>query len=256
MRRVAQVGIELIKAYEGLGDGDPSTVNLDPYLCPAGIWTIGWGHTIVDPKTGKRLTKANCTKEEAFALYPGGITREEAELLLNEDLKPREEVVQRLVRVELNDNQFAALVSFVYNVGAPAFQISKLLKKLNAGDFGGAVAEFPKWNKITTENGKVENKGLTNRREAERMRFVTPLFKAPIPVSKTPEGQGQILASVGIVGSALSEMTDSVGVAYTQLHSLGIEIEYIKFAFVALTLFGVAYTFYSRVKARNDKGSQ
>lgn len=255
MRRCPQVGIELIKAYEGLGDGDPSTVNLDPYLCPAEVWTIGWGHALVDPKTGKQLNKANCTQAEAFAMYPGGITREQAEGLLDEDLKSREELVQRLVRVELNDNQYGALVSFVYNVGASAFGISKLLKKLNAGDYLGASEELPKWNKITTKEGKVVNKGLTFRREAERMRFVTPLFKPPIPVSKTPEVKGQILASVGVLGSTLSEMADGAGTAYAQLHSLGIDLDYLKFAFIALTLFGMAYTAYSRVKARADRGS-
>ena len=256
MRRSPQVGIELIKAYEGLGDGDPSTVNLDPYLCPAEVWTIGWGHALVDPKTGKQLNKANCTQAEAFAMYPGGITREQAEGLLDEDLKSREEVVQRLVHVELNDNQFGALVSFVYNVGASAFGISKLLKKLNAGDYLGASEELPKWNKITTKEGKVVNKGLTFRREAERMRFVTPLFTPPVPVSKKPEMQGQIIASVGVAGSTLSEMANQAGVAYTQLKAFGIDYEYLKYGFAFLIVFGLAFTAYSIVKSRNEKGSR
>lgn len=89
-RRVSEDGIALIKEYEGL--------HLNPYWCPAKIWTIGYGHTRT-VRSGMR------------------ITAEQADQLLEEDLRIAGRAVTRLVKVPLNDNQFAALVSFVFNVG-------------------------------------------------------------------------------------------------------------------------------------------
>jgi GH24 family phage-related lysozyme (muramidase) len=48
LRDVPQAAVELIKSFEGIPDGDPGTVRIDAYLCPAGVWTIGWGHALVD----------------------------------------------------------------------------------------------------------------------------------------------------------------------------------------------------------------
>jgi hypothetical protein len=85
-----------------------------------------------------------------------------------------------MVKVPLNENQFSSLVSFSYNVGTGALQDSTLLKKLNAGDYDGAAGEFGKWNKGTVKNPKtgkkekVELRGLTTRRAAERKLFETP----------------------------------------------------------------------------------
>ena len=76
--------------------------------------------------------------------------------------------VASLVKVTISDNQFAALVSFAFNVGSTALKNSSLLKKLNAKDYAGAANEFAKWNK---GGGKVLA-GLTRRREAERQLFL------------------------------------------------------------------------------------
>jgi lysozyme len=75
--------------------------------------------------------------------------------------------VKRLVKVPLAQGQFDALVSFSFNVGLGALGSSTLLRKLNAGDYRGAAAEFPRWNKA---GGKVYE-GLTRRRAAERSLF-------------------------------------------------------------------------------------
>ncbi len=123
---------------------------LKAYLCPANVWTIGYGHTGKDVKQGMVIKK------------------EEAERLLIDDLKKFCAAVERLVKVKLTDNQFAALVSFCFNIGSGAFGKSTLLRKLNAGDIIGAVQEFPKWNK---GGGKVLP-GLVKRRGDEQRLFV------------------------------------------------------------------------------------
>src|SRR4028119_1870405 len=90
-RQINQKGLALIKEFEGC--------QLEAYLCPAGVWTIGYGHTL--------------------SAAPGmSIDESKAEALLKEDLRKAEEAVDRLVTVPINDNQFSALVSFVFNIGS------------------------------------------------------------------------------------------------------------------------------------------
>ena len=168
MREINQAGLDLIKSFEGILDGNPATANLDPYLDPIGIWTIGWGHAIV---VGKDFLRGKENKAKAFALYPGGLTIPEAETLLRADVMDKCRDVDSLVKVSLNDNQYAAIVSFTFNLGVGNLKQSTLLKKLNAGDFEGAANEFAKWNKA---GGKVLA-GLTRRRAAE-----AELFRRPV----------------------------------------------------------------------------
>jgi GH24 family phage-related lysozyme (muramidase) len=133
LRDVPQEAVDLIKAFEGIPDGDPSTVNIDAYLCPAGVWTIGWGHAIVD---GGAQLKGAGGKARARALFPGGITREQAEALLRGDLVPRAAQLSRLLKVEVDDAAFGALISLLFNIGAANLGASTLLRRLNAGDRG------------------------------------------------------------------------------------------------------------------------
>ena len=104
--------------YEGL--------RLSAYKCQAGVWTIGYGHT-------KAVTKGDV------------ITEEKAEELLLDDLSIFEKGVSSLVKVELNENQFSALVSLAFNIGLGNFQKSTLLRLINAGDFPSASKEFTRW---------------------------------------------------------------------------------------------------------------
>lgn len=153
--------IELIKRFEGIADGDPSTVNLDPYLCPAGYWTIGWGHVVRDI-VGRMISGKN-NKKAAMAVYPFGITMDEAECLLYQDVHDFSRAVDELVRVDTSENQFCSLVSFAFNIGLGAFERSTLLRLLNRGDYGAVPAQLMRWTKI---NGK-ESNGLRRRRKAE-----------------------------------------------------------------------------------------
>jgi len=142
---ISQAGLDLVKKFEGF---EPK-----PYLCPAGVLTIGYGHVI---KKGEKF---------------GEISEREASAQLKRDMKPFEEAVRKYVDVELDQEQFDALASFVYNEGANAFRESTLLKKLNRGDYSGASAEFPRWNKIIVDGEKVPSRGLTSRRAAEKELF-------------------------------------------------------------------------------------
>lgn len=140
-KKMGKKGLDLVKRFEGCF--------LKAYKCPANVWTIGYGHT----KTVK----------------PGQlITHEEAEELLKKDMKEFENHVNKLVKVELTQNQFDALVSFTFNVGAGALKRSTLLKKLNRGDYDGAANEFRRWNR---GGGRVL-RGLVRRRAAEKDLFL------------------------------------------------------------------------------------
>ena len=139
---ISKNGIDLIKRFEGC--------RLSAYKCPAGIWTIGYGHT------------GNVKKGET-------ITKEEAEKLLEEDLIVHSNNVSRLVKVTLNQNQFDALVSFEYNVGFYRFKNSTLLKLLNQKKYKEAAAQFKAWK---YGGGRVLM-GLVKRREMEEKLFLS-----------------------------------------------------------------------------------
>jgi len=146
MGRTNRQGLDIIQCYE--------TLRLTAYLCPAGKWTIGWGHTGPD-------------------VYPGlTITADEADQLFQTDLARFETAVDELLAVPVTGNQFSALVCFTYNVGEgdDGLAGSTLLRKLNAGDLDGAAREFPRWNR---SKGRVLL-GLTRRRASERALFCTP----------------------------------------------------------------------------------
>ena len=139
--KMQTVNYEIIKQFEGL--------RLEAYKCPADVWTIGYGHTN-KVKSGDAITEG------------------EADILLALDVQEAERAVSSYVDVDINQNQFDALVSFVYNLGAGNFKSSTLLKKLNQGDYLGAANEFHRWNKA---GGKVL-RGLVRRREAEANLFI------------------------------------------------------------------------------------
>lgn len=148
---LSQQGLELIKHFEGLF--------LKAYLCPAKVWTIGWGHT------GKRHNDGSVKRGQE-------ITRVQADLLLAEDMAAKYvPAVRRLVKVPLTQPEFDALVSFHFNTGA--LGKSTLLRLLNAGDRAGAAAQFDRW---TRGGGKVLP-GLVRRRKAERRLFETGELK-------------------------------------------------------------------------------
>jgi lysozyme len=126
------------------------------YKDQAGLDTIGVGHLLTaDDKSSGRFTN--------------GITAEQSMELLRHDVVAAENAVNSLVKVSLTQNQFDALVDFVFNLGKGALQVSTLLKKLNAGNKDAVPAEFLKWNKVRNPKTKQleVNKGITRRRQRE-----------------------------------------------------------------------------------------
>ena len=133
-------GTKLLKYFEGC--------KLTAYQDSVGVWTIGYGHT--------------------KGVYDGmPITQEEAEQMLLTELEDYEGYVEKYVTVPLTQNQFDALVVWVYNLGPTNFRNSTLLKELNSGDYTAAGKEITRWNKA---GGKVLA-GLVKRREAEAQLF-------------------------------------------------------------------------------------
>ncbi len=139
-------GIDLICSFEGK--------RLVAYDDGVGVWTIGFGTTIYP--NGIKVKKGDTCTEAQAKQY------------MQNDLKRFERAVNDAVTVPLNQNQFDALVSLTYNIGAGAFNNSTLLKKLNAGDYKGAANQFDVWNKA---GGRVMQ-GLVNRRAKEKELFL------------------------------------------------------------------------------------
>jgi lysozyme len=133
-------GTKILKFFEGC--------RLTAYQDSVGVWTIGYGHT--------------------KGVHAGmSITQEEAEQMLLTELEEYEGYIEKYVTVPLTQNQFDALVVWVYNLGPTNFRRSTLLKELNSGNYTAAGNEITKWNKA---GGKVLA-GLVKRREAEAELF-------------------------------------------------------------------------------------
>lgn len=155
MRAVSDAGVNLIISFEGL--------KLSAYLDSVGIPTIGYGTTRY-PDGSK------------VSLNDPEITETQAREYLEHEMNKAAAAIESSAQVTLNDNEFAALVCFSYNVGIAAFQGSTLLKMLNANQDRTAVADqLLRWNKA----GGKELPGLTRRRQAERSLFLHPVDGNP-----------------------------------------------------------------------------
>ena len=142
---ISQEGISLIKKFEGC--------ELEAYKCAAGVWTIGYGHT-KDVKEGDTWSQ------------------EKAEHMLSKELEDEyEQYVNSLVTVPMNQCQFDALVSWVYNLGPANLKNSTLLKCLNLGNYNGVPEQIMRWNKATVNGERKVLPGLTRRRKAEAEMF-------------------------------------------------------------------------------------
>jgi lysozyme len=146
--KLNQKGLDLIKQFEGcrlVSYPDPATGGKP--------WTIGYGHTGSDITMGISWTQ------------------EQADLQLLNDATSAGNQIKKCLSLDLNDNQFSALISLVFNIGIGNFKSSTLLKALNAGGFKEAASQFLVWDKAA---GRVMA-GLTKRRKAEKLLFETPV---------------------------------------------------------------------------------
>lgn len=161
--KINEAGIKLIKECEGLAKVNRQTGLVHAYYCPSGVPTVGYGHT----------KNFDLYRQKYFS----GITKEECEQILLQDLKEFEGGVRRMFPCTfLNENQFSALVSFAFNLGVGALQVSSLRKKIlnNPNDFEVIGKEFQKW--VFARGHKLP--GLIKRR---RMEF--ELYQKPIIIN-------------------------------------------------------------------------
>lgn len=140
--QISERGLDLIRRFEGL--------KLDAYRCPAGVWTIGYGHAGPEVRSGMR------------------ISREEAEALLIADVLRFDGAVRRIAGPS-SQGQHDALVSFAFNLGLGALMSSTLLKKHKAGDHEGAAGQFGRW----VHAGGRKLAGLEKRRAAEAALYLS-----------------------------------------------------------------------------------
>ena len=138
--KCSQEGLALIKKFEGC--------RLESYRCSANVLTIGYGHT-------------------GGVLETDVITQDDADRLLEQDIAKFEKYVNVNVAVELNQNQFDALVAWTFNLGVGNLRQSTMLRKLNEGDYQSVPSEMNRWNKA---GGKTLD-GLIRRRNAEALLF-------------------------------------------------------------------------------------
>lgn len=138
------MNLEIIKKYEGFSS--------QAYKCPAGVWTVGWGHT------GRDINKDTI------------LTREEAELMLKKDVANLQEQILFLLDGKPSMNELDALTSLVYNIGLGAFKKSRLLKRINLKENEELIAK--EWIEFNKAGGKIQ-KGLLRRRAEEICLYFT-----------------------------------------------------------------------------------
>ncbi len=154
MMTTSAEGLAAIRHHEGFSS--------HLYTDQAGHTTIGVGH----------LVHRGGINGSEPARFQRGISAQEADELLAEDVKKFEKAVLRNVSVPLSQGQFDALVSFTFNLGTGALRSSSLLRKLNQGDYSGAAQEFASWNKVRIGGNLVPSPGLSARRADETARFL------------------------------------------------------------------------------------
>lgn len=185
---ISDEGLRLIKSFEGYHtrqkDGSCAA-----YLCPAGVQTIGWG----------------CTEGVKLGMV---WTEAEAEAALRREIAKFEVAVNKSVTVETNQNEYDAMVSLAYNIGAAAFERSSVLKRLNKGNRAGAAQAFEMWSK---GGGRVLP-GLVSRRKREAALFLKPI-EAPVDpampqaVTQTVAASKPTVATVAATVSAVATAT-------------------------------------------------
>ena len=235
MRQLDANGIAFIKSFEALrleAYDDATGQTLPAGAKAVGTATIGWGHT-----------KGVAGGQQC--------TAEQAEAWLAEDLAPAAQAVEANISVPLNDNQFAALTSFTFNVGAAAFRGSTLRKMLNDGRYAGVPAQLARWNKA----GGKPVAGLTRRRAAEALLWATPVAgappEAPIPAADPPFRFAHFITlggiTVGAVSTALSDCAQ-------QLQPLTDYSGLIKNAFLIVALAAAGLAMAARLKTLKHEG--
>lgn len=159
------------------------------YKDPVGLPTIGYGHLIKDGEN-----------------FNNPLTQQEGEDLLRKDIEAAQNAIRELIYVPINQNEFDALTSFVFNLGRDAFEKSTLRREINAGNIRVAPGEIVRWNKAYDKNldTYIVLPGLVNRRADEVMLFITPSDKVIQPVTEAPKIDESVKIIDGIEVKAIT----------------------------------------------------
>lgn len=223
--KTSVVGVRKIQKWERLA--------LTTYLDVGGVLTNGYGHTGDDVFEGQKISERT------------------AEAWLREDLQEAETCINTTVKVPLEQHQFDALVSFVFNVGCGAFIRSTLLKQLNAGRYEEVPTQMARWNKDRVKGKLVVVSGLVNRRAAEVALWnnasytdrshIRPVPAEPKKVMESRTMQGAALTGAGVAGEEFSRTAQ-------ELALLGDVMDWVRIACVVLTLLGLGLVVYGRLR--------
>lgn len=235
MLQTEKRGVDLIKGFEGL--------RLTAYLCPAGVPTIGYGHT-------KTVSKDDVQNRRR-------ITPADAERLLKTDLKTFELAVWEATHGKVNQAQFDAMVSLTYNIGVAGFRKSTVLRAHLRGDYEAASRAFGLWNKAA---GKTLP-GLTRRRAAEASLYLEPedeealsegmpqMVESETPMRSSTINQASAAAGATAGVAAVAETVHTVSNLKTGLTSLGDWL--LPVALIAVVA-ACGYIVYTRWQQRNQ----
>jgi lysozyme len=227
---IAPAGLAIIEEYEGC--------HLTAYLCPAGIPTIGYGHT------GPDVTLQDVGRRT--------ITKVAAEALLESDLRRVGDQVAGACRVSANANQHAAMVSLAFNIGIGNFRKSTVLNAHNRGDAQAAGRAFNLWTKATVQGRKTELPGLVSRRAREAALYLTAVrpedrtampqgFIEEPPMRALPgvTGGGVAAGAGGLAATAeVARQVGDIGYAASPLVDLALRVGPVVLALAAVAAIG------------------
>ena len=235
---VSQEGIDLVKRFEGLHKlKDDGMVHA--YRCPAGKWTISWGHC-KGVRSGMKVTMA------------------QSEQFLSDDLEEHGKIVKKYVNVPLTQSQYDALTSFVFNLGGGNFRSSTLLKKLNMGDYDAVPEQIMRWNKARVDGKLTALRGLTRRRAAEAAIFSKDAQLPSdeggptMPQKPTAEATKSLAKSKTMAGVGLAGAATGLNEVAGQLQGLVTYADSLKTIFLVCAIGGIALAAYARWKDNKE----
>lgn len=229
---MTNAGLDLIKQYEGM--------RLSPYLCPAGVPTIGFGTTIYPDGTPVTLSDPHITKAKALEY-------------LTTELDKYELKVDELTNGRATEYELAAMTSLAYNIGLAAFEGSSVLRLYNQGKLREASAAFGLWNKAKVNGVLTVMPGLVARRAAEAAMFSNSVAGDPMPQSvEVPKSLAQSRTFTGVAATATGTVAtvtagvQAVSALKTSIDGMAPWFPGLLVAGVVLAVVGLGYLMYAR----------
>ena len=237
-KSISQTGVDLVKEFEGLHEVREDGM-VYPYKCSADVLTCGFGST------------KGVSEDTVW-------TQDYAEERLMVDLNEHSEAIHHYVTVPLTPNQYDALTSFIFNLGAGAFKSSTLLKKLNKSLYHEVPEQFMRWNKARVKGTLTPLAGLTRRRAAEAALFsadaeMTTEDGAPTMVQKPVATATKSLAkSKTMAGAGIAGLATTLNEVSGQIQGLVSYAPMLKTIFLVCAIGGISLAAYSRFRDNRE----